>query len=569
MSILQFKKANCKNCYKCVRNCAVKAIEVSNHQAKIIEKDCILCGTCSIVCPQNAKEVRNDLNLVKEVLSEGKPVLCSLAPSFRAYYPDATITVMEKALKLLGFTGVSETAQGAVSVKTEYERLVKDNPDGIVISSSCPTINTYIRKYKPDLLRYLAPVLTPMQAHAKQLKCEFPDSKVVFIGPCISKKGECEETESYTDIALTFEELNEWFAHESIDLSDMIKCEKDNDKSKYLSRFFPISGGILKTMDQKEGIQYLSMDGIEHCIDALHEIENGHLHGCFIEMSACVGSCIGGPSFRKREASMLSSIAQVTSYAKQESGEVKDFTYMSTVLIDKQYIAEPVAKAMPSEAKILSILKKMGKSSKEDELNCGMCGYASCREKAIAVYFNKAETSMCLPFMKERAESFSDQIINVTPNAILTVDLDLHVLQMNDSAKKLFHIVEAGDIIGAPVSRILDEFDFVNMIVNETKTYKKRSFLTEYNVYLDQMFFYDKANSIIICIMKDITAEKKQKNQVMKARLRASDMADDIMEKQLRIVHEIASLLGETAADTKVAVSKLKDTIMMDEESEE
>ena len=219
---------------------------------------------------------------------------------------------------------------------------------------------------------------------------------------------------------------------------------------------------------------------------------------------------------------------------------------------------------MPSEKQISAILRKMGKNSEADELNCGMCGYSTCREKAIAVYFKKADISMCLPFMKERAESFSDKILNITPNAIIAVDMDLKVQQINNSACEIFGILNQSDILNQPVSRILDEFEFVDMITSGKTKETKRSYLAEYNIYLEQVFLFDRNAGIIICIMKNITKEKQKQSQIRQAKLHAVSMADDIVDKQLRIVHEIASLLGETAAETKVAVTELKETIMME-----
>jgi transcriptional regulator of aromatic amino acid metabolism len=209
----------------------------------------------------------------------------------------------------------------------------------------------------------------------------------------------------------------------------------------------------------------------------------------------------------------------------------------------------------------------MGKYTEDDELNCGMCGYFSCREKASAVYAGKAEISMCLPYMKERAESFSNQIINITPNAILTVDVDLKVQQINKAASDIFHL-EPEDIINQPVSRILDEFDFVNIITSDAPKTEKFTFVAEYNAYLSQVFMYDKSNGIIVCIMKNITEERQKRNQLIQKKIQAAAMADDIADKQLRIVHEIASLLGETAAETKIVIRDLKNTIMLEDKEQ-
>ena len=209
----------------------------------------------------------------------------------------------------------------------------------------------------------------------------------------------------------------------------------------------------------------------------------------------------------------------------------------------------------------------MGKTSPADELNCGMCGYPSCRDKAIAVLMGRAEITMCMPYMKKRAESFSDKILSITPDAILAVDLDLRVQQINQATCQIFS-VEPQDILGQPVSRLIDEFDFVDLIASGNTRSEKYTFLAEYNLYLKQSFFYDAASGIIICIMKNITKEKQKQNQLMRHKTQVASLADDIVEKQLRIVHEIASLLGESAAETKLAISELKDAVMMESEEQ-
>jgi len=559
MSILQFKKVNCKNCYKCVRYCPVKAIEIKNHCAQIIEDECILCGNCTVVCPQKAKEDISDIPLLAEVLRAGKIVIASIAPSFAAYF-NITYSDMKEALKKLKFADAYETAEGAYLVKTEYERLIAENPENTYISSCCSSVNTYIRKYRPEALPYLAPVLTPMQTHAKLLKERFPDAVIVFLGPCISKKAERLEPAYEVDFVITFDELKDCFSESGITLPYYDDAVSD---TKYLSRMFPVSGGILATLKKEKEHRYISIDGFDCCAEAINDICTGTLKNCFIEMSMCEGSCIGGPSFRKSNYSQFTSELRIedTSCVKKYT---EDFNIKASLTLNAEFSNESIIHIPPTEAKIAGILRKMGKNSLEDELNCEMCGYASCREKAIAVYFGKAEISMCLPFMKERAESFSEKIIEITPNAILTVDMDLKVQQINHSACKIFGLLPE-DIVNQPVSRILDEFDFVNMITTETKQTKKYSFLVDYKVYVEQTFLYNKSNSIVICIMKDITQDRQKKNQMMQTRLQAAAMADDIADKQLRVVHEIAALLGETAAETKIAIHDLKETILLDD----
>ena len=289
MECLTLKKSNCKNCYKCIRHCPVKSIRFSGNQAYIIGNECIMCGQCFVVCPQDAKQIVDETEKVKVLLQSGDPVVVSLAPSFIANYEGVGIGAMREALKQLGFYDVEETAIGATIVKNEYERMVGEKSHDIIISSCCHSINLLIQKYFPAELPYLADVLSPMQAHCKDIKKRIPNAKTVFIGPCVAKKDEAQYYEGIVDAVLTFDELTNWLKAQNIEL----KPEMDNNENSR-ARFFPTTGGILKTMNtENTGYTYMAIDGTENCIAALRDIERGGMHGCFIEMSACIGSCVG------------------------------------------------------------------------------------------------------------------------------------------------------------------------------------------------------------------------------------------------------------------------------------
>jgi len=561
MSILISKKANCKNCYKCVRNCPVKSIEVKDQQAQVLEKDCILCGNCILTCPQDAKEVRNDLEFVKNLVRGDQDVIASVAPSFIANYNVSTFDGFKDLLKKLGFSDAYETAEGAFIVKSEYEKLIAKNTGKAIISSCCPTVVKLIQKYHPKTLENLAPVLSPMQVHGKLIKNAFPNAKVVFIGPCISKKDESESYPGSVDMVLTFEELNHWLAEEDAHIVN----SEDATSSKYLSRFFPMAGGIIKTMDTNTNYKYIPVDGIDNCIAALNELEEGNLENCFIEMSACNGSCINGPTKGKSKFNIINAQMKVAEVALNKENS-SDYNLNTDINLYKKFEKEHTIYEPPSKSEIVAILKKMGKNSLSDELNCGTCGYGTCREKAIAVYFGKAEISMCLPYMRSKAESFSAKIINATPTAILAVDMDLRIQLINRSACNIFRISKSEDIVGVPISRIMDEFDFVNIISKEENRISKRVYLADYEKYIDEILVYDKNSQLVICIMQDITKQQIKNERVLASRNNAKNIADKILEKQMGIVHEIASLLGETTAETQLALNELKNTMFEEED---
>lgn len=553
---LTLKKSNCKNCYKCIRHCPVKSIRFSANQAHIIDNECILCGQCFVICPQNAKEIVDGVEKAKVLLMSKAPVVASIAPSFIANYNGIGIEAIRNALKKLGFYDVEETAIGATFVKNEYDRLLNEGNHEILISSCCHSVNLLIQKYFPNELQYLANVMSPMQAHCSDIKKRIPGAKTIFIGPCVAKKDEADRYEGIVDCVLTFEELSNWLKEEGI----VIEQTQDSEEiAKGKTRLFPTTGGILKTMEcDAKGYTYMAIDGVENCIAALKDIESGKISKCFIEMSACVGSCIAGPIIEKHHCSHIKDYLLVTHYASAKDFDVEQLDKMYYY---KNFSPIKIDNNKPSEEEITQILKQMNKTKPSDELNCGSCGYNTCREKAVAIYQGKAQISMCLPYLKEKAESFSDCIVSNTPNGLIVVNEKLEVQQINGAAKKIMNIRNDSDILGDQVVRILDPVPFTKVLETKRNIRNEKVYLAEYDKYIEQSIIYDTNYHMMICIMRDVTEaalEKEKKETISKQTV---EIADKVVDKQMRIVQEIASLLGETAAETKIALTKLKESI--------
>lgn len=554
-SYLTLKKSNCKNCYKCIRHCPVKSIRFSANQAHIVESECILCGRCFVVCPQNAKEIVDGIEKAKVLIQTNAPVYASIAPSFIANYDGVGIETLRSALKKLGFYDVEETAIGATYVKNEYEKMINSGEHDIIISSCCHSVNLLIQKYYPNSIKYLANVMSPMQAHSSDIKKRNKNAKTVFIGPCVAKKDEGDRYEGIVDCVLTFEELSKWLKEENISLD--IQEEAKEEKSK--TRLFPTTGGILKTMVcDNSKYTYMAIDGIENCIEALKDIESGKISKCFIEMSACVGSCIAGPIIEKKHESHLKDYVRVNNYAGKEDFSVEQG---ESIYYQKNFAPLLIRNDMPSEYDIMQIMKQMNKTKKSDELNCGSCGYNTCREKAIAIYQGKAQISMCLPYLKEKAESFSDCIVNNTPNALIVLNEKFEVQQLNSAAKKLMHIRNESDILGDQVVRVLDPVPFIKVLDSKVNLRNEKVYLAEYDKYVEQTIIYDSNYHLLVCIMRDVTEVTKEKAKKETISKQTIEIADKVVDKQMRIVQEIASLLGETAAETKIALTKLKESI--------
>jgi len=554
MRILSTLKNNCKNCYKCIRKCPIKAIEFSNFQAQIIDEDCVLCGICYTVCPQEAKRLVSDLDFIKTWLLQGDDIYISIAPSYLSDFYKSDFTSIKNAFLKLGFKDVYQTAEAATHVKKDYEHKLAKLDEKVLISSCCPTVNLLIQKHYPSLIPFLADTPSPMVVHGDQIKKKHPNSKVVFVGPCISKKHEQIMNKDYIDAILTFEDAKQWFQ------DDHIAFEKLSKTHDHIGRTnqFPTAGGIIKSFTHYEpSIHYLAIDGMEGCIDALEDIKNGIIDNCFIEMSACKGSCTGGPLRNRKQNTPVKSLININRHLIDEDYAHKDYH------IDFKMTFDNLAshrKSLSDEA-IQSILTKMGKSSPKNQLDCGSCGYNTCKEKAAAIYLGKADLTMCLPYLKDKAESFSDHVIHSSPNGVIVLNEKLHIQIMNQSACTMLGLKNNDAALKEHIGVIKDPTLYYTFIEKERKKYHKRYYYAENERYIDETIVYDDTFNIYVCILRDITQEVKRQKAKAETKKQALKITDDVLLKQMRAVHEIASLLGETTADSKAALTKLKAVI--------
>ena len=566
MSVIGLKKANCKNCYKCVKVCPVKSIKVENEQAKIIDRDCVLCGTCLEECPQNAKTLISDICRVKEYIKNGDKVIVSLAPSYFSSFSFEDPQNLVGAIKSLGFYGVAETAVGASYVTAEYHRLLQENKMKNIITTCCPSVNRMVERYYPALIDQMAPVVSPMIAHGKLLKNSFGHNvRVVFVGPCIAKIEEATDIRhnNEVDAVLTFEELNSWFAEEAEKVHKAEPASFLNASSGIL-RMYPVSDGILESLracGDTGDWKLMSVSGAQNCIDLCKALERGELEHCFIEINMCPSSCVNGPEAISNPETRFASQIKVTNHAKEDGIVYPPLT--ETISLAKQFIDRSVKEDITDEATIRSILAKIGKESPEQELNCGSCGYPSCRAKAIAVYQNKAELTMCMPYMKERAESLSNYVLAETPNITIIVDSEMNIIEFNAAAERAFHI-SRGEALKKCLYELINTSDFQAVFESRQSIAEKKVQYPEYGITTLQSIIYIAKENIAMGIIRDITKEEQAQANQYKLRVDTMEMAQKVIDKQMVAAQQIASLLGETTAETKVTLTKLKDMIVFD-----
>ncbi len=412
--------AKCRRCYNCVRSCPAKAISVQNGQAWVMEERCVGCGNCIRVCAQNAKQIQQALPQVRELLKAPAPVVALLAPSYPAAYDDLSAGQVVAALRALGFSHVFEVGFGAEMVATEYARLLKRS-SGTIIATPCPALVSYVRKYMPELIPSLAPIVSPMTAMARAVRSSYaPGAAVVFIGPCIAKKAEIRDSDLVGDVdeVMTFTELADLFAEREIDAASLTPSSAD-EPLPHFGALFPVSGGLLKTAAIQADLMedaILVVEGPDHCTAVLRELADGKLPARFLDALFCEG-CIAGPAF----ASTMSPLARrhlVTAHVRQLQTAARALPRrlrdVSSVDVSRRFEPEAIIIGVPTETEIRDILARTNKLGPQDELNCGACGYPTCREKAIAVHQGLAEVEMCLPYLIDQMQVNLERLSRTT-----------------------------------------------------------------------------------------------------------------------------------------------------------
>ncbi|MBQ5856225.1 MAG: 4Fe-4S binding protein [Bacteroidales bacterium] len=559
---LEFKNAKCKDCYKCLRECPVKAIEVKNHQARIIESRCILCGHCTLICPQNAKIVHSSLNEIKQILNSGTKVVASVAPSFLSSFGLKDFNVFKIALAKVGFFDAEETAYGAELVTQQYKALLESKQFKNFITSACPAVCRLIQAYYPKALQYLAPVDSPMIAHAKMLRKQHPDAKVIFIGPCIAKKREAIES-GIIDGVLTYDDMQELFAEKNIVLDEIINISLENKKgTACLSKAYPISHGIIKAFPElPKGYDYMAVDGPDRCVDALQNIDN--LENVFLEMNICKDGCVNGPCSLSVniKGGSIKATSDVLKYYKNDIRTLAPHKYEEhDIDLNKLYPRIRNNSMPPPEREIKCILAKIGKHKPEDELNCSACGYDTCRDKAWAVYNGYTDAEICLPYMRERAESLSYEIIQHSPNGIILLDSDFYIQDINDKGRELLGINDP-HAEGRHAKDFFNLTDFIIAYNEKRNVMVEKMFVPSTGKYVDMAITYLKDQNMLFGILMDVSNQVNYDMEINKVKMETLKTTDEVIKKQMRVAQEIASLLGETTAETKVALLKLKKTL--------
>lgn len=563
MKFITFDPHNCDNCYKCLRACPTKAIAFTGDKREIIDALCIKCGLCTSRCTQNALTIQNDKFKIRKALLTGARIAVSLAPSYSGAFLLETPGKLISGLKRLGFQWIEETALAAESVSLHYEELLRAKAPGNMITSSCPSANLFLEQRYPELIPLIAPVVSPMIAHGRMLKQKLgPGWQVVFIGPCLAKKAEAEEIPHSIDYVLTFNELHHWFLEAHIDLDaepEMPCCTYPTQRGAG----YPLGGCLFNAAFQERidpSYRFIRAEGLDRLTDVFESLKAHQISGYCVEINMCNGSCVNGPDmpdtgtrYYQRKDWMISTLARLT----ETEGPSETAGRMPQAIMGRDFHEKRPDLPDPSLETVRDILTGMGKFSDDDLLNCGACGYPSCKEKVVGIYRGFAEKTMCMPYMKSIAEGLQSAIFQSSPNPICILDEALLIKEFNPAFEATFDVrgmnIRKISVLGFLPDSLFAGLDILNDAVHSEKIHLPlvdRTFLANVVPLPPQ--------KSVLCILSDITLSEKQRQELASLKEETLSSCQQLIDKQMRMVQEIAGMLGESTAETKVSLNRLK-----------
>jgi iron only hydrogenase large subunit-like protein/uncharacterized Fe-S cluster-containing protein len=554
------EKRECQDCYKCVRNCPVKAIKVEGGYASVVPELCIFCGHCVEACPNGAKRVRDDLASARQMLTLKKSVFVSLAPSYVTEFPGVKSAQMIGVFKKLGFAGVSETALGAQQVSAQAAALLKNNPTRVLASSACPTVVAFLQRHRAGGSELLTGLLSPLLTHCKMLRQTFgTDIGIVFIGPCIAKKLEAAQHPELLDVVLTFEDLHRWLEQEKILPAKMAEAPEDHfvPERSAEGAWYPVDGGMIAGMKSACAVNDFSLmafsgiGAIKKALDGIEEMKPDD--GLFLELLACEGGCVNGPKVLRRDATVMKRHRVLQSATL--SGV--SFPRPPTIETPTNFSVAAVAATRYPDSQIREALRNVGKFSPNDELNCGGCGYDTCREFGIALIGQKAERAMCVTYMRQLAFKKANALIQKMPSAVVIVNEAMRIIEFNAAFVYLFALEKMANagtasIEGIALAEVMPFASLFHNVLKNGEDILDRD-LRFQNTILHATIFSIEKNCLVGGIIQDITKPAVRKEQVIRK-------AREVIQKQIATTQQIAYLLGENAADAEITLNSIIDS---------
>lgn len=409
----------CRRCSYCIQICPAKAIKLQKDSLKIIHERCIMCGSCITTCPQQALNYKSGLQQVVDFLANKEKTIACLDPAFPAVLDVGTPRQLVTALKKVGFTEVWEGAFGAELVSQAYRKMLSEDVNKPLISSFCPVIVFYIQKYLPQLIPYLAPIVSPMIAIGRIAReIRGPEWKVVYITSCLAQIKEmvAPEVANAVDQVITFRDMKKLLKDCQVKNEELEETDFDGPKP-FLGRVICVIGGLYRSTGSHFDVLMDDISvtyGHKRAIGALNQLAAGYIDAKFLDFVYCFG-CVDGP-FVDRELTVLGRRQIVARYAKAEmekqdvSSVIADLDRYESIDLHRGFENMEQRLPTPTEEQIRAILKKIDKLPPSHNLDCRACGYATCRDKAIAVAQGIADEEYCLPYLLEQSKKIYKQL---------------------------------------------------------------------------------------------------------------------------------------------------------------
>jgi signal transduction histidine kinase len=362
-------------------------------------------------------------------------VAALIAPSFPAEFEECEHDKVVGMIRALGFRYVHEVGFAADLVARRYRELLEGDGKAHYIATTCPALVGYVERYYPDLVPKLAPIVSPMVAAARIAHRLYgPEVPLVFIGPCIAKKGEAASDNLEGDVSavLTFAELRQMLGGAGI-RPEIVEGSEFDPPWSGPGALFPISRGMLQAAGITENLmngEVMATDGRTNFVEAIQAVESNSLDVRLLEILCCNGCIMGAGMttsttlFRRR--SIVGRYVQKHWTAERKGRWDQDVARFSDVDLSRNFSTYDQRIAQPSRYEVSSILARMGKIKPEDELNCGACGYDSCVQHAIAIHLRLAETEMCLPYTIDKLRDTVKQLAVSHQQLVSTQEALMH-----------------------------------------------------------------------------------------------------------------------------------------------
>lgn len=551
--IVTKENANCLDCYRCLRKCAMDAIDFSTGRARIIQNKCVLCGECVTECPQRTKQIITDMPRVVEALAAGKRLVLSLGGMMVTYFecsePEA---VIQKAYQI-GF----EKAEASDTLEPHALRAIAETIRGseqkLWISSHCPTVVNLIEQHYAHLLPNLLPFPSLAKMHAEALRAENPGCEVVYVTAC---PGEFynRETLAAVDYIITFQDLSQLLRY-----TPQVRTEvPDGPPAPYRGGYAFTVVGNMATELLKAGVlrpghtEWFS--GLKSCLNILDGLDPNNLPDVqFLELMSCQSGCVSGLHMRHKGSIMDRCLCLERYYHARETWPIRPYTgpVGQVAYLDRTYYPP---KADPSD--VAEEMQRFFDQEGAKILNCGACGYDSCYEKSAAVVRGEADRQMCLSYMKAKAESFANAIVNSSDSGILVFDESLKILQTNPRLLKIFNSyqLKEGDLLSDHMAT-----DAFRRVIETGKVLRDQLHHYE-DIHLwtrETIQPMEGAPGHYLALFANVTGQVAQRQELEAVKGQLLEKADEVINDQMRVAQEIASLLGETTSQTKITLLKL------------